>query len=116
MKALPATWNTGVNLGLVNTRSICGPAGKTDDFLDYTIGSHLDICLVTETFLSERNDVTRATLRPPGYSFLDHPRINGDSRGGMGIFFRTSIKVEKTDANLSHLNFQSGSCLGKMLS
>ena len=82
---------------LVNTRSICGPPGKTDDFLDYAIGSHLDICIVTETFLTEHNNVTRATLHPQGYSFDDQPRINGDPRGGIGIFHKNSFKVEKVD-------------------
>ncbi len=82
----------------MNTRSICGPPGKTDDFLDYSIGSHLDICLVTETFLTEHNHVTKATLHPPGYSFLDQPRLNGDARGGIGVFFKNAFKVQKSQS------------------
>ncbi len=95
-KSLPSTSSKGINLSIVNTRSICGPPGKTEDFVDYTIGSHLDICIVTETFLTERNNVTRATLHPQGYSFVDQPRLNGDARGGTGIFFKNGFTVEKS--------------------
>ena len=66
-------------------------------FLDYLIGCDLDICLVTGTFLTERNDVTKATLHPPGYSFYDQPRLNGDAGGGIGVFANNSCKVDKMD-------------------
>ncbi len=97
-KSLPDVRNKGVNLSLVNTRSICGPPGKTQDFLDYTFSSHLDVCIVTETFLVEHNNVTRASLHPPGYSFVDQPRLNGQARGGIGIFHKNSFKVQKIDS------------------
>ena len=96
-KALPNIRNKGVNIAIVNTRSICGPSGKTEDFLDHAISSHLDLCFVTETFLTDRNTVTRAALHPSGYSFEDQPRLNGDSRGGMGVFYNNSFKAEKLD-------------------
>ncbi len=57
----------------------------------------MDLCIITETFLTEQNVVTRSALHPPGFSFIDQPRIDGSPRGGMGIFHRNAISVEKTD-------------------
>ena len=90
--------DTKLKLSLVNTQSVCGPEGKTQDFIDYVIGLRSDLCIVTETFLTERNNVTRAALHPEGYSFKDQPRLNGSARGGTGIFHKDCFIVEKTDA------------------
>ena len=70
-----------ISLNVINAQSICGPNGKTEDFIDHITQSHADICVVTETFLTEQNTVTRAALHLPGYVFLDQPRSNGAARG-----------------------------------
>ena len=80
---------------MINAQSICGPNGKTEDFIDHITQSHADICVVTETFLTEQNTVTRAALHLPGYVFLDQPRSNGAARGGIGIFYRDSFQLSK---------------------
>ena len=80
-----------ISLGIVNTQSICGPEGKTKVFVDYVLGAKIDICLITETFLTEENNVTRADLHPIGYKFSDQPRISGEARGGTGVFYQSRI-------------------------
>ncbi len=55
------------------------------------------MCIITETFLTAINNVTRAALHPSGFSFLDQPRLDGSARGGIGLFFRNSFTVVKTD-------------------
>ena len=87
-----------ISLNVINAQSICGPNGKTEDFIDHATQSHVDICVVTETFLTEQNNVTRAALHPLGYTFWDQPRLNGAARGGIGIFYCDSFQVSK----LSH--------------
>ena len=62
-----------ISLNVINTQSICGPSGKTEDFLDHVTGGKVDLCVVTETFLTEHNNVTHAALHPSGYAFKDQP-------------------------------------------
>ena len=92
-----------ISLNVINAQSICGPNGKTEDFIDHIAQSHVDICVVTETFLTEQNNVTCAALHLPGYVFLDQPRSNGAARGGIGVFYRDSFKLSK----LSHTERRS---------
>ena len=75
-----------ISLNVINAQSICGPSGKTEDFIDHVTGGQVDLCAVTETFLTEQNNVTWAALHPSGYAFKDQPRSNGDATGGTGIF------------------------------
>ena len=79
------------------------PNGKTEDFIDHITQSLVDICVVTETFLTEQNSVTCAALHLPGFAFQDQPRSNGAARGGIGIFYRDSFQLSK----LSHTERRS---------
>ena len=87
-----------ISLNVINAQSICGPSGKTEDFIDHVTKGQVDLCVVTETFLTEQNNVTWAALNPSGYAFKDQPRSNGVARGGTGIFYHDSFQVCK----LSH--------------
>ena len=87
-----------ISLNVINAQSICGPSGKTEDFFDHVTQSQADICVVTDTFLTEHYNVTRAALHPSGFVFQDQPRPNGAARGGIGIFYRDSFQISK----LSH--------------
>ena len=44
-----------ISLNIINAQSICGPSGKTEDFIDHVTGGQVDFCAVTETFLTEHN-------------------------------------------------------------
>ena len=59
-----------ISLNIINAQSICGPSGKTEDFIDHVTGQ-VALCAVTETFLTEHNNVTRTALHPSGYAFKD---------------------------------------------
>ena len=61
-----------ISLNVINAQSICGPSRKTD-FIDHVTGGQVDLCVVTETFLTEHNNVTCAALHPSGYAFKDQP-------------------------------------------
>ena len=67
------------------------PAEKTENFIDHVTGGQVNLCVVTETFLTEQNNVTRAALHPSGYALEDQPRSNGEARGGTGIFHHDSF-------------------------
>ncbi len=95
-KCIPQSTNPNLTLCLVNPCSISGPKGKTQDFLDYSLGIRSDITLITETFLTDRHDSTRAELHPPGYCFSDQPRLSGAARGGTGLFYRDCFDVSKS--------------------
>ena len=62
-----------ISLNIINAQSICGPSGKTEDFIDHVTGGLVHICAFTETFLTEHNNVTHAALHPSGYAFKDQP-------------------------------------------
>ena len=87
-----------ISLNVINAQSNCGPSGKTEDFIDHVVQSQVDLCVVTETFLTEQNNVTQAALHPSGYAFQDQPRLNGVTRGGVGIIYRDTFQISK----LSH--------------
>ena len=72
-----------------------GSSEKTKDFIDHVTGGQVDLCVVTETFLTEHNNVTCAALHPSGYALKDQPRSNVDARGGTGIFHHDSFQVCK---------------------
>ena len=62
-----------ISLNVINAQFFCGPGGKTEDFIDHVTGGQVDLCAVTETFLTEHNNVTHAALHPSGYAFKDQP-------------------------------------------
>ena len=62
-----------ISLNVINAQSFCGPSGKTEDFIDHVTGGQVDLFVVTETFLTEHNNVTCAALHPSGYAFKDQP-------------------------------------------
>ena len=87
-----------ISLNVINAQSICGPSEKTEGCIEHVTGGQVDLCVVTETFLTEQNNVIQAALYPSGYAFKDQPRSNGNARGGTGIFHCNSFQVYK----LSH--------------
>ncbi len=92
-KHVPSKCENGINLSVVNTQSL---NEKTQDFMDYAIGIRSDLCVVTETFLTDLSTVTRAALQSNGYHFVDQPRLSGQARGGTGLLHRECFKVSKT--------------------
>ncbi len=106
------------SFSLVNTRSV---KKRTADVVDYVIGNHTDVCILTETWLTPLDTVHRAQLEPSGYKFKDIPRP-ARRGGGIGIMYRDSFKVENVSSgckrsfefsewNLSWLNNRLRFCV-----
>ena len=81
-------------LGLVNARSV---RNKTSVITDYVTENDLDLCLLTETWLTNLDNVHRASLKTNCYDFCDFPRQSERKGGGTGIIFKKGFKVSKQD-------------------
>ena len=57
------------------------------------IDSEIDIYVVTETWLRERDAVVLSALIPPGYSFKNVPRTPERTGGETGIMLRDKFKL-----------------------
>ncbi len=75
----------------VNPRSI---KNKTAVFVDYIVTSKPDVCFITETWLSDKDDVARSEISPNGYIFKDHPRADRTG-GGTGLLCRSVLGPRK---------------------
>ena len=89
--------NNELHLAFVNT---CSIRNKTDDFIIHNIDSGFDVCFVTETWLQKDNPTdnpTIAALNTDSHTFISCPRANNNRGGGLGIFFKKSLKVQVMD-------------------
>ena len=75
-------------MGVINSQSI---RNKTEMFQEEIVDAGYDFCGVTETWLTQGDDVIRTAISPPGYSFLDIFR-EGRRGGGTGLICRDSFK------------------------
>ena len=93
----------GVTLGLFNARSVKNKALLLSDFV-YDLD--LDLVCLTETWLAENDFSSIGNLCPPGYKFLNQPRVRGKG-GGIALLYKSHLKVSKVDLKL----FDSFECL-----
>ena len=77
------------SLHLVNSRSI---KNKVADLRHYIIDNRVDILVITETWLSSKDDVLINRLTPEGYKFKQQTR-EGRKGGGVAIISRESIEI-----------------------
>ena len=78
----------------LNARSV---RNKSADFVSYVESSGADIFAVTETWLSEIDDVCRAEITPPGYKLFDHTRSDRTG-GGTALMIRENLHASRVDA------------------
>lgn len=64
---LPGRSPVKFTMALINLHSICA---KIPMVLDHFVESNLDVCLVTETWIKEIDDITRGKLNVGGIKFL----------------------------------------------
>ena len=79
----------------VNIRSI---RNKYVGFLDYILSNKVDVCAITETWLTKDDDAIRAACQPEGYTFLDHNRSSGRRGGGTAVLISSSLSTKKLAA------------------
>ena len=70
------------------------------------IDSEIDIYVVTETWLRERDAVVLSALTPPGYSFKNVPRTPERTGGETGIMLRDKFKLTLVEGK-ERLSFES---------
>ena len=95
-------YSKSMNFGLLNARSV-RKKDKADEINEFIIDHSLDICTITETWLSscdEKEKVVCGELTPSGYTLLHTPREQGRG-GGVAVVLKSSIvtKKEKTNFN-----------------
>ena len=84
-----------LHIGFINPRSI---RNKTTVVMDEIISKDIDVCCMTETWLTEMDDVKRNDLRYDGYDFRDVCRSGVG--GGTGIIFKEIVKCDLVDSGI----------------
>ena len=90
---------------MVNT---CSIRNKTDEFLHHNIESNYDVCFVTETWLQDDNPIDKPiteALQTNSHSFINCPRSATTRGGGLGVFYKKSLKVEVLNHHI-HSTFE----------
>ena len=75
----------------MNTGSICN---KTVDVLDYLYSAQIDLLSITETWIKEKDYVTRGKLKLSGYHLDDIPKPYDRTGGRVGILHKCSLKSQ----------------------
>ena len=74
----------------INARSL---RNKTAVFVDHIVEQNIDVCVVTDTWLKDKDTASIACICQSGYSFKSFPRQSNRSGGGTGIMFNSSLNV-----------------------
>ena len=95
--------NKNFNICQWNARSI---RNKATICSDYTLEHDIDIMFLTETWLNENDQVAIGEVTPPGYVFLNIPRGSGDDHGGLGVLYKSTLKLRLIPSSFSSINFE----------
>jgi hypothetical protein len=77
------------NIALVNVCSICN---KVEDFLHHVVTENIDVCIVCETWLKEKNKNVIAKLKQGQFNFL-HTMRTDRRGGGIGLLYNRCYKA-----------------------
>ena len=77
-----------LQFALANVRSA---RNKSAAICDHVVSSSFDFCVLTETWLTSGDAVSRAELKPEGYDFKSSSRSSSRTGGGIGIMHKTGI-------------------------
>ncbi len=86
---------------------------KTINIADNIIENDVDIMVLTETWLKEEDQVKVGELTPPGCSFLDYPRGASTYGGGIGIIFKSDIKLANHPTRIDTRTFEHARVVDK---
>ena len=81
-----------LSMCLINPRSCNNKAAVMKQFIN---DLDLDVCAVTETWLKEGDEISRAALRPNGYEILSSP-CPMRSGGGIANIHKEDLKITKS--------------------
>ena len=99
----PSSSQNNIKAALWNARST---RNKTLSVYDFVLENNIDILFVTETWLCEDDPVIIGELTPPSYSFLNIPRTQTDLYGGIGILYRSSLKLSIKQTDIKTITFE----------
>lgn len=84
-----------LSFAVANIRSA---RNKTDVIIDDVMGNKIDLCVLTETWLKDKDSVSISSLSPPGYLFHNCPRPSQCIGGGIGLMYRVNLQTSRTDS------------------
>jgi hypothetical protein len=87
-----------MQFALWNARSI---RNKTISCSEYVLANNIDCLIITETWLKKSEPVVIGELTPPGYSFLSVPRDSDNYGGGIGVLFKSELKLQTIETGQS---------------
>ena len=94
---------TNTKVCLWNAHSI---RNKSTEFCDYITYHDVDIMFLTETWLSSDDDAVIGECTPPGYTFLNVPRVSTNRGGGIGVLFKTHHKLRLKQVDCFNSTFE----------
>lgn len=74
----------------INARSL---RNKTAVFTDHIVEQNIDVCVVTETWLKNKDTPSIAGICQSGYLFKSFPRQSNRMGGGTGVMFKSGLNV-----------------------
>ena len=83
--------------GLLNARSV---RNKGHVLCETILDRGLDALFLTETWLTDSDDVSITDLTPQGFNFLHVPRT-AKKGGGVGLVYKTGLKVHQNEWNFT---------------
>ena len=95
------TENTNKQLSCVNHDTISGAlmncrsvTNKTQEIQVELTNNNLDVCLLTEIWIKEDDNITPTRLSPKGYNSLSISRLDRTG-GGIAVVFKKDLNVTK---------------------
>ena len=103
-----AECNSNLSVGCFNAQSMCN---KVSGILELLIDQHVDVCCITETWFSTKEDARFAEIHELGFDIINVPR---KGRGG-GIAFVFNIEKVKPVGNkvVGFKSFEVAECVIK---
>ena len=93
-----------LTIGLWNSQSV---GNKTTTCVDYVLEKRTDALFLTETWLTDSDNVIIGELCPPHYSFINIPRGDGtDKHGGIGVLYRSHLKLQIVPSDFNSVTFE----------
>ena len=118
IKCDSTTCGNYAHMCLLNAQSA---RNKTDLICDYIAEKHIDLCLITESWLRSTDSVLKGELTPPGYKIVcSQPRSDRDG-GGIAAIHHSNLHLKlirsehKQTFEFMELMIQSGSCSTQIL-
>ena len=85
--------NSQIQFCLANARSV---RNKTDEIVQYILEKNIDVCIITETWLKNDDNVIIGELVPSGYK-IDYVSRNGRRGGGIAIIYKATCRLQKLE-------------------